>query len=44
MGITGSDLIQESGAEVDVRLNLGVGRCRLALLSLTTVRSIRPQD
>ncbi len=31
MGITGSDLIQESGAEVDVRLNLGVGRCRLAL-------------
>ncbi len=31
MGITGSDLIQESGAEVQTRLNLGVGRCRLAL-------------
>lgn len=31
MGITGSDLIQESGAEVETRLKLGVGRCRLAL-------------
>ena len=31
MGITGSDLLQESGAKVDVRLALGVGRCRLAV-------------
>jgi ATP phosphoribosyltransferase len=31
MGITGSDLLAESGADVDVRLALGVGRCRLAL-------------
>jgi ATP phosphoribosyltransferase len=31
MGITGSDLLVESGANVDVRLKLGVGRCRLAL-------------
>ncbi|MGV3482898.1 MAG: ATP phosphoribosyltransferase [Planctomycetaceae bacterium] len=31
MGITGSDLLEESGAKVDVRLKLGVGRCRLAL-------------
>jgi ATP phosphoribosyltransferase len=31
MGITGSDLLDESGASVDVRLKLGVGRCRLAL-------------
>jgi ATP phosphoribosyltransferase len=31
MGITGSDLIAESGADVEVRLSLGVGKCRLAL-------------
>ena len=31
MGITGSDLVEESGVEVDVRLALGVGRCRLAV-------------
>jgi ATP phosphoribosyltransferase len=31
MGITGSDLLEESGATVDLRLKLNVGRCRLAL-------------
>ena len=31
MGITGSDLVAESGADVLTRLALGVGRCRLAL-------------
>jgi len=31
MGITGADLIAESGADVQVRLNLGVGQCRLAI-------------
>jgi ATP phosphoribosyltransferase len=31
LGITGSDLLEESGADVNVRLPLGVGRCRLAL-------------
>ena len=31
MGITGSDLLDESCAKVDVRLKLGVGRCRLAV-------------
>ncbi len=31
MGITGSDLIEEAGVDVDVRLPLGVGKCRLAL-------------
>jgi ATP phosphoribosyltransferase len=31
MGITGSDLLAESGVDVQVRLALGVGRCRLAL-------------
>ncbi len=31
LGITGSDLLQESQAEVDVRMPLGVGHCRLSL-------------
>lgn len=31
MGITGSDLVAEAGVDVLVRLELGIGRCRLAL-------------
>lgn len=31
MGITGSDLVLESGTEVVTRLDLGMGRCKLAL-------------
>jgi len=31
MGITGSDLVEESGLETQVRMKLGVGRCRLAI-------------
>ena len=31
MGITGSDLVQESNADTSVRMKLGVGRCRLAI-------------
>jgi ATP phosphoribosyltransferase len=31
MGITGSDLVAESGADVATRLDLGVGQCRLAI-------------
>ncbi|MEW4561604.1 ATP phosphoribosyltransferase [Bremerella sp. JC770] len=31
MGITGSDLVQEAEVEVDTRMELGVGKCRLAL-------------
>jgi ATP phosphoribosyltransferase len=31
MGITGSDLVAESGAQVVERLRLGVGQCRLAV-------------
>jgi ATP phosphoribosyltransferase len=31
LGITGSDLVEESGAKVDERMRLGVGRCRLAI-------------
>jgi ATP phosphoribosyltransferase len=30
LGITGSDLVEESGAGVETRLSLGVGQCRLA--------------
>ena len=31
MGITGSDLVDESPEPVDIRMKLGVGRCRLAI-------------
>jgi ATP phosphoribosyltransferase len=31
MGITGSDLVEESKTAADVRMKLGVGRCRLAI-------------
>ena len=31
LGITGSDLLQESQADIDVRMPLGVGHCRLSL-------------
>ncbi len=31
LGITGADLVAESGAELIERLNLGVGNCRLAV-------------
>lgn len=31
MGVTGSDLLEEAGAEAEVRMRLGVGRCRLAV-------------
>lgn len=31
LGISGSDLVQESRAEVDTRMALGVGRCKLSL-------------
>jgi ATP phosphoribosyltransferase len=31
MGITGSDLVAESGADVVIRLPLGIGRCRMVI-------------
>ncbi|MEY4565932.1 MAG: phosphoribosyltransferase [Planctomycetota bacterium] len=31
LGITGSDLLEESAADVEIRMRLGVGRCKLAL-------------
>ncbi|MCA9157755.1 MAG: ATP phosphoribosyltransferase, partial [Planctomycetales bacterium] len=31
LGISGSDLVDESGADVAIRMPLGVGHCRLSL-------------
>jgi len=31
LGITGSDLVEEAQVQVDVRMKLGVGRCKLAI-------------
>lgn len=31
MGITGSDLLEEAGPGAEIRMRLGVGRCRLAI-------------
>ncbi len=31
MGITGSDLVAEANVDIELRMNLGVGRCRLAI-------------
>ncbi|AMV33991.1 ATP phosphoribosyltransferase [Pirellula sp. SH-Sr6A] len=31
LGITGSDLVEEAGADLNVRMALGVGRCRLSV-------------
>ncbi|MFM8571062.1 MAG: ATP phosphoribosyltransferase [Pirellula sp.] len=31
LGITGSDLVEEAQADIDVRMKLGVGRCKLAV-------------
>jgi ATP phosphoribosyltransferase len=44
MGITGSDLVQEHRAEVEVRLTLGVGKCRLALCVPEDRRVQTPSD
>lgn len=45
MGFTGSDLVEESGGDVDTRMKLGVGRCRLAICvpessPITTVKEL----
>jgi ATP phosphoribosyltransferase len=44
LGITGSDLVTESGAVVDTRLKLGVGNCRLALCIPDDSSVKRPAD
>ena len=42
MGISGSDLVAEAGVTVDRRLDLGVGKCRLAVCTAedSTIRSV----
>jgi len=44
MGITGSDLVAESGSEVDVCLELGVGKCRLAFCVPESSEIASPKD
>ena len=44
LGITGSDLVNESGAVVSTRLKLGVGKCRLALCVPDDSGVKRPAD
>jgi ATP phosphoribosyltransferase len=44
LGITGGDLVAESGAELTTRLNLGVGNCRLAVCVLDGGNVTKPTD
>jgi ATP phosphoribosyltransferase len=44
LGITGSDLVAESGVAIDTRLKLGVGNCRLALCIPDDSDARRPGD
>lgn len=45
MGVTGSDLIEESRVELPLRLRLGFGHCRLALcVHQSNVRSLKELD
>ncbi|MFN7738413.1 MAG: ATP phosphoribosyltransferase [Pirellula sp.] len=44
LGITGSDLLEEAEVSVDVRMKLGVGRCRLAICVPTTSPYQKPED
>src|SRR6056297_2557869 len=44
MGITGSDLVEESLGEVNVRMKLGVGRCRLAVCIPEDANYASPKD
>ena len=44
MGITGSDLVEESGADLTTRLELGVGKCRLAICVPVDAKYKTPGD
>jgi ATP phosphoribosyltransferase len=44
LGITGVDLIQESGAKLDTRLKLGMGNCRLAFCVPEESKIQKPAD
>jgi len=44
MGITGSDLVAESGADVERRLALGVGQCRLSICVPDDAKLTKPAE
>jgi ATP phosphoribosyltransferase len=44
LGITGSDLVTEADAKVDTRMQLGVGRCKLAICVPTSSPYRKPSD
>lgn len=44
LGITGGDLLTESGVELTERLPLGVGRCRLAICVPEDAEIEQPRD
>lgn len=44
LGITGSDLVDEAGADLDRRLDLGVGHCRLAICVPEDSPVVEPKD
>ncbi len=44
MGITGSDLVAESQADIENRLSLGVGKCRLAVCVPDTMEINDPSE
>jgi ATP phosphoribosyltransferase len=46
MGFTGGDLVEEAGADVKTRMQLGVGRCRLAICvpEESSIQSARELD
>ncbi len=46
MGVTGGDLVEEAGVDVNVRMNFGVGRCRLAFCvpDESTIRAVGDLD
>lgn len=44
LGITGSDLVQEANADVQVRMKLGVGRCKLAICVPTQSDVVQPSQ
>jgi ATP phosphoribosyltransferase len=39
MGITGGDLVEESGAPIDLRLRLDIGKCRLAVCAPESLKA-----
>ena len=44
MGITGSDLVAESQSDIETRLSLGVGKCRLAVCVPDTMEINDPSE